>query len=71
MKRYKMTNDYGCGYGVTPEENPQGEWVKYEDAEKIASVLLDLVKDMKILYGDGTLPPSGFGKEGREIKATK
>jgi len=33
MKRYDITNDYGCGYGVTPEENIDGEWVRHKDVE--------------------------------------
>ena len=35
MKRYNITNDSGCGYGVTPEESLEGEWVKYEDVKYI------------------------------------
>lgn len=42
MKRYEITNDYGCGYGVTPEEKTDGEWVKYEDVEKIIVKLTQL-----------------------------
>ena len=36
MKRYNVEADYHVtGYGTHTIEDPQGEWVKWEDAEKL------------------------------------
>ena len=38
MKRYNVEADYHVtGYGTHTIEDPQGEWVKWEDAEKLQS----------------------------------
>lgn len=67
MKRYEIINDYGCGYGVTPEEKIDGEWVRYEDVflMKLAldSAIADIEeysKELKILRGDGSKQPENF-----------
>ena len=43
MDRYKMTNDYGCGFEVTAEKNDNGEWIKWEDVK----VLIEENEKMK------------------------
>lgn len=46
MKRYKMDNDYGCGYGVTEIEDPEGEWVRHENINILRKKYEKLLKEV-------------------------
>ena len=50
MKRYKITAQYNvAGYDIDIEEQPDGEWVRYEDVKEAVEAYND--QDQMERYG--------------------